>query len=114
MTPIDVVNRYTEAFDSGDLATVESLLDEDFQFQGPLMTATSRKEFFEQLSQFDMTAKTVVHRQIANGSSVARLFDFEMTAPARTTIPMAEWLQVEDGRIVSAKLFYDPALFPKP
>lgn len=114
MSPIETVNRYTEAFDSGDLATVESLLAEDFQFEGPLMTAHSRAEFLEQISQFDMRAKTVVHRQISNGSSVARQFDFEMSTPARVTIPMSEWLQVEHRKIVSAKLFYDSALFPKP
>ena len=78
------------------------------------MKATSRQEFFEQVSQFEMTAKTVVREQIANGSTVARLFDFQMTAPAEVTIPMAEWMQVEDGRIVSARLFYDPSLFPQP
>ena len=114
MTPIDIVNRYTQAFDEHDMATVESLLAEEFEFDGPLMTATSRQEFFEQLARFDLTAKTVVRQQIATGSTVARLVDFEMTAPAQVTIPIAEWLEVEDGRIVSAKLFYDPSLFPKP
>jgi len=114
MNANDVVNRYTEAFDNGDFETVTSLLAEDFRFDGPLMKANSRAEFFEQLQQFSMTAKTVVHRQVANGSSVARIFDFEMTSPVVTTIPMAEWMEVEDGRIVSATLFYDPALFPKP
>jgi hypothetical protein len=114
MSTADVVNRYTEAFDARDLRTVESLLAEDFRFEGPLMSASSRQEFFEQLAQFEMTATTIVRRQIANGSTVARLFDFEMTAPARVRIPMAEWLEVEDGRIVSSQLIYDPSRFPKP
>lgn len=114
MSPTDVVNRYTEAFDAGDMRTVQSLLADDFRFEGPLMTASSRQEFFEQLAQFEMTARTVVRRQIANGSTVARLFDFELTAPAQITIPMAEWLEVEDGKIVASRLFYDPTRFPKP
>jgi len=114
MTPTEIVNRYTEAFDAGDMGTVQSLLAEDFRFEGPLMIASSRQEFFEQLSQFQMTARTVVRRQIANGSTVARMFDFELTAPAQVTIPMAEWIEVAGGRIVSSRLFYDPARFPMP
>jgi ketosteroid isomerase-like protein len=114
MSPTDIVNRYTEAFDAGDMSTVESLLADDFRFEGPLMTASSRKEFFEQLAQFEMTARTVVRHQIANGSTVARLFDFELSAPVHTSIPMAEWLEVENGKITASRLFYDPSRFPKP
>jgi len=114
MSPAEIVNRYTEAFDAGDLPAVESLLAEDFRFEGPLMSASSRQEFFTQLAQFEMKARTVVLRQISNGSTVARLFDFQLTAPKQTTIPMAEFLEVENGKIVSARLFYDPSRFPKP
>lgn len=114
MTPTDIVNRYTEAMDSGDLQAAESLLAEDFRFEGPLMSASSRQQFFHQLAQFEMTARTHVRRQVANGSTVARLFDFQLTAPVQTTIPMAEWIEVANGRITSSLLFYDPARFPTP
>ena len=112
MTATDVVNRYTDAFHSGDMETAASLLSEDFQFHGPLMQAESRADFFEKMAGFNLVAESVVHRMIEHGTTVARVFDFVISEPVSTTVPMAEWMEVENGRITKAWLYYDSAAFP--
>ncbi len=114
MNPIDVVTAYTDAFDCKDMEKAKSVLDTDFHFDGPLMKAESRDEFFAQLANFDLEYQTKEHRVISQGTSVARIFDFAITSPVRATVPMVEWFEVENDKIQSSRLFYDTAIFPKP
>ena len=95
------------------MAGLKTLTCVEFQgVGGPLMQAESRADFFEKMAGFNLVAESVVHRMIEHGTTVARVFDFVISEPVSTTVPMAEWMEVENGRITKAWLYYDSAAFP--
>ena len=108
MSARNVVGAYLDAFFKGqpDYDVVRKLLHDDFSFTGPLMTATSADDFITQLKAMgEMNMRAEIHRLLDDGEYVAALYDF--LGPMRK-LSFAEWFRVQDDKIVSSELHYDP------
>ena len=108
MSARNVVGAYLDAFFKGqpDLDVIRTLLHDDFSFSGPLMTATGADDFIAQLKRMgEMNMRAEIHRLLDDGEHVAALYDF--LGPTGK-LSFSEWFRVQDDKIVSSKLHYDP------
>ena len=111
---VDIVNRFYDATDNRRMNDLRALVSEDVTFAGPLMTTTGSKEYVamnEQLLQFH-TGTRMLH-QFENGDDVCSIYELSMTTPAggSMTLPMADWIQVKNGKIAAQRIYFDPREF---
>ena len=111
MTPADIFRTYLERFTSGDLDGAADLLDDGFTFAGPILQSSGKAEFLAGSAMAGAMARGCdIHRQWVDGDSVCSVYDFHMETPAGAgSIPMAEWSEVRDGKLVSSRLIFDTA-----
>lgn len=110
----DLVDRYFTALTSQDFTTLRTLLHDDLTFKGPLATLNTANDYLHGLEH--VTARmTGAERRIvfAAGEDVCQVYDVTFASPA-VTVPVAEWLQVRDGRIAAIQMFLDARPFAGP
>ena len=105
---LEVANRYFDTWQNKDGEGLADLLSDDFSFIGPI----DRLDKAGMLAAVPMMGKAIekfhVQHQFEDGDNVCCIYDLDMATPAgKMTIPMAEWLQVSNGRISRIKLFFD-------
>jgi SnoaL-like domain len=108
-----VVEQYYDAFDA-HRDDWQDLVTDDVVFDGPVQHARGKAEFTQLTAQFLHAHRaTRLLGRIANGSTVASLFEFVMDTPNRwqLTCPVAEWATVKDGRVSEFRVYYDPRDF---
>lgn len=110
-TAMATVNAYLDAFARKDMAALRRLLSGDFRFRGPLMSLDGVDAFITAMTQFPCEATTEGSRFVAGDDYVAHAFVWKMTKPATADIPMCEFFEVKDGKILASDLFYDSRLF---
>jgi ketosteroid isomerase-like protein len=110
-----VVDRYFSALVQKDFAAMRPLLHDDVTFQGALGKTNTAEEFISGLTGM-MASMTRIERRafFAEGEDVCQIYDLTLASPA-VTLPIAQWLQVRDGRIAMVRVFFDPRpLFAAP
>jgi ketosteroid isomerase-like protein len=114
MTLAETVKSYYEAVESKDMSLLRELLAPDFSFEGPMMTFDGADAFirFMESAPFEASHETI--QMVSDDNSVAHVFLFSITAPAEAEVPMCEIFDLADGKIKSARLFFDTAKFPMP
>ena len=116
-TSLEVVNDYYEATNNKkDPDAAAALLREDFVFAGPLMKVEGKEANIELLKRFlPMHRETRMHKQFVEGEHVCSIYDLVVSNPAGGTItmPIADWMRVEDGKVAEQTIYYDPREFSK-
>lgn len=110
---LDIVHEYYQAIEVKDFEKVRSLIDDQYTFKGPFMQFNGADECIEQMKECSFEAQHEVVRTITDGKQVVLIFDWTCSKPFQGTFRMCEYLQVENGRILSAELIFDTANFPK-
>jgi len=110
----DVVNRFYEVTNARRAQDLAPLVRDDVTLVGPLMQAAGAAEYLamnEQLLGFH--AGTRMLRQFEDGDDVCSIYELDMKTPSggSLTLAMADWIRVEDGRIVSQRIYFDPRGF---
>lgn len=111
MSNAGVYRTYLRLFTSGDKAGAAELLTEDFRFHGPMLRSEGKAAFLEGSEPLCPIMRGAdVHRQWEEGDEVCSIYDFKIETPAGVVaIPMAEWTTFRDGKLTSARLFFDTA-----
>ncbi|MEO3759260.1 nuclear transport factor 2 family protein [Mycobacterium sp. B14F4] len=111
MSNADTYRTYLRLFTSGDKAGAAELLTDDFRFHGPMLQSEGKADFLagsEPLCPIMRGAH--VHRQWEHGDEVCSIYDFDIETPVgAASIPMAEWTTFRDGKLASARLYFDTA-----
>jgi len=108
-----VVLDYLRAFYSADFQTARSLVADNFTFSGPFIHAEGKDAFFSSATGLTPIVRgfQLLH-QWEDGEHVCTFYEFTLDTPAgKGTILAAEWNQVRDGWVVSARLVFDSAQF---
>ena len=113
MSNADIFQSYLERFTSGDVDGAAELLDDSFDFHGPMVQTSGKAEFLASTAGLvPITRGYEMHRVWADGDEVCAVYDFKIETPAGSgSIPMAEWSVIRDGRLVSSRLIFDTAAF---
>jgi hypothetical protein len=111
MTGAEVFAKYLAQFTSGDADGAAELLVDNFRFDGPLLSASTKTEFLDGAAGLSPIMRgSEMRRQWEDGDEVCSFYDFKVETPAGTgSIPMAEWSVVRGGKLVSSRLIFDTA-----
>jgi ketosteroid isomerase-like protein len=107
----EIFRTYLERFTQGNIDGAAELLADDFTFTGPILQSTGKADYLSGSASAAAIARGCeIHRQWAEGSSVCSFYDFKVETPTGAgVIPMAEWSEIEDGKLVSSRLIFDTA-----
>ena len=106
----ETVERYFDAWTSGDFATARELLHDNMTFSGPIDSFDNADAFIETLKALSQILAGVRRRGIvSDDENTCLIYDLE-TAPAGVT-PVAEWYAVRDGKVASLEAFFDARPF---
>lgn len=103
-----IIDRYFAALARKDFDAIRPLLHDDVTFAGVMGTTTNADEYIAGLR--GTTAKmTKLERRVvcADGDEVCQFYDMTLSEPA-TTLNVAQWVTVRDGRIAAARAVFDP------
>ena len=96
----ETVERYFDAWTSGDFATARELLHDNMTFSGPIDHFENADAFVETLKGLSQVVVGIRRRGIVSDDEhTCLIYDLE-TAPAGVT-PVAEWYTVRDGKVAS-------------
>ncbi len=112
MTPDAVAVSYLKAFEAKDQGKVRSYLHDKGLYKGPLNSFESADTFVKEASVFLQIVKKVnIKKVFMDGPEVCVLWDYETVVPSIPVTPIAEWFKVEDGKIRSLHLHFNPVPF---
>lgn len=107
----EIVERYKQAFGSGDVQGARSLLAEDFHFQGPFEEFHSPDDYLQSLAKLaPIVTGMDVKKVLADGDDVVTIYDLQTSTPAGAS-PVAEWATVRGGKIAELRAYFDARPF---
>lgn len=112
---LETVNRfYATTFERRDLDGIAPLVDPAITFEGPMQRLTGADAYVDINPQLlPMHVATRMHAQFENVDEVCSTYELDWRTPAGdlVTVPMADWIQVRDGRVAAQVVYYDPRPF---
>lgn len=113
MSITNIFESYLDRFTSGDVDGAAELLDDSFNFVGPMVQADNKADFLAGASGLGpITRGYTMHRIWEDGENVCAFYDFNIETPVGSgSISMAEWSVIRDGKLVSSRLIFDTAAF---
>jgi predicted ester cyclase len=106
-----VALAYIDACGRKDWDAVTETLDEHVQFLGPGNAVTGAGAYLAVLRRIaPVWVRSDVKKVLSDGPEVCVLYDFVTDTPAGT-VPIVEWLNVEQGKIKSVNLLFDRVAF---
>jgi hypothetical protein len=107
----EIVESYRVAVGSGDFATARTLMQDTMSFQGPLDTFHTADQYLEaQRSLAPIIQRIDVKKVFVDGDDVCVLYDMVTNTPAGTAL-IAEWYQVDGGKISALHAIFDARPF---
>ncbi len=104
----NIVKQFYEAVRKRDLAVARTYLADDLEFIGLFETYHGPAEYLNALKALlGVTVRLEVKTIIAQGDEAAIFFELQTVAPAAATTLVAEWHQIEDGRIRRVQSAFD-------
>jgi hypothetical protein len=103
----ELIDRYHQAWTTGDFTTARSCLADNLDFQGSIDAFSTADAFIEALKGFRQMVRGVTLLQSChddNGSAL--LYDCDTASPAGV-LRTAEFFMVSDGKISSIRLVFD-------
>ena len=97
---------YFDAWRARDFARLRSVLADDVDFAGPLATVTGADECLRGLQGMAQIMTSLeVRKMFDDGSDVLTWFD--LATSVAETVPVANWMHVEDGKITRIRVAFD-------
>lgn len=104
---LDIVNRFMQSQDT-------SLLADDFRFIGPV-DQTTGIDAFTKLNEsfFPLVTGMRMLKQFEHGNDVCSLYEMDLKSPSGTslTLHIADWVVVNNGKMVQERIYYDARAF---
>jgi ketosteroid isomerase-like protein len=102
-----VATAYFDAWKANDFDTMRSLLADDVTFSGPLAQLEGAEDYMKGIEGMSrITSEIAVQKVFVDGPDVLTWYELHTTvAPP---VPVANWLHVEDGKITSLPVAFDP------
>ena len=102
-----IAATYFRAWKERDFTTLRGILADDVTFRGPLATLDNADDCVKGLTGMaEILADIVVRHVFVDGPDVLTWFDLHTTVAPPA--PTANWQHIEDGRITSIDVTFDP------
>jgi hypothetical protein len=101
---------YFEAWQARDFVRLRSVLADDVDFAGPLGQVTGGDECLRGLEGLAKIMTAIEIRQVFTAGSAGSdvLTWYDMATTVADPVPVANWMQVEDGKITRIRVAFDP------
>lgn len=99
----DIVLTFINALNAEDFDTAKSCVRDDLIFEGVLGTRNGAAAYFKDMEK--MRLKYKIKKAFQDGDDVCLLYDINMSG---TDVFTCGWYQLEDGKIKSLKVVFDP------
>lgn len=99
----DVVLAFVNAINSEDFDRAEKYVQDDFVFEGVLGTRNGAHAYFDDMK--NMKLKYQVKKVFAEANDVCIWYDLDISGQ---TIAGCGWYHLEDNKITSLKVLFDP------
>jgi hypothetical protein len=97
---------YLDAAGKNQLDRLSELVAQDVSFVGPMTSTTGRDALVAALKRISAVhVENEIKRVFSDGNEVCVIYDFVTDTMGK--LPTIEWLQIDDGKIRSIKLYYD-------
>lgn len=101
-----IVDSYFAALAARDLASVRRLVHDDLIFTGPLATLDNADDYLTGLEHITANVQQLRRRNVVgSGDDIVQIYDVILPD---AVVPVAEWLNVRDGRIARIEMMLDP------
>jgi ketosteroid isomerase-like protein len=105
--PAHVAKAYFDAWTSNDMDSFRELLAEGVTFDGPLATSANADEAVAGMTKLAaMTERIDIRKRCVDAEDVITWFDLHLEGVE--PMPVANWTRVENGKIVSIRVVFDP------
>ncbi len=113
--PVDVVNDFLDAVETGDMERASECLSSDsFSYVGPIDRFERAEDLIEDLSRLGTILKCIERRRVfVDGDEVCVIVTYVTTVDDIANTRAAHWVRVENGRIVSIEGFLDTRNFAR-
>jgi len=117
MSTQDIVVAFYSSIERKDFEALRAMLHDDLEFDGPMDRAGSADTFVAKLAKLTrLTDSLRMKHLFVDGDRACCVYDLVTATPVGAS-PVAEYLEVRDGRIASIRAHYDSrpwyALFAK-
>jgi ketosteroid isomerase-like protein len=107
---------YFDAWQAGDFARLRSVLADDVDFAGPLGRVKGGDECLRGLEGLAKIMTGIQIRKVFTAGSAGSagpagsdvLTWYDMATTVADPVPVANWMQVEDGKITRIRVAFDP------
>lgn len=104
----EVAKQFYQAVVKRDLTTARTFLADDLEFVGLFETYHGPAEYLAALTGLlGVTVRLDVKTVIAEGNQAAVFFELETRAPVEAVTFVAEWFQVEGGKVRRVQSAFD-------
>ena len=104
----DVLRQFYSGVARRDIASARKYLSDNLVFKGLFQTYRNAEEYLAALKMLlQITVRLTVKAIIAEGNDGAIFFELETRAPPAATTLVAEWHQIEDGKIFRVQSAFD-------
>jgi hypothetical protein len=107
----DIALAYIDACARKKWDAVAPLLADDIKFVGTSNTVTGSTPYLAVLKRLGpVWERSDVRKVFEDGADVCVIYDFVTSTPAGS-VPIVEWLRIENGHIRQINLFFDRVAF---
>ena len=108
----EVARQFYQAVVKRDLTAARTFLADDLEFVGLFETYHGPQEYLTALTGLlGVTVRLDVKTVIGEGNQAAVFFELETRSPVQGTTFVAEWFQVENGKVRRVQSAFDGRLF---
>jgi ketosteroid isomerase-like protein len=102
----NIAATYFDAWKAGDFARLRSVLADDVDFAGPLARVQGGDDCLKGLrGMAQIMTGLDVRKVFLDGADVLTWFD--LATSVAETVPVANWMHVEDGKITRIRVVFD-------
>src|SRR5262245_50571880 len=109
-TPLDIVNRFYQAFYDRRIKDMRALLSEHVTLVTPSLKLTGSAAYVAAAERFlQVPCGIKMVRQFRDEDEVCSIYEQTLTPPAgnSVTVPVADWIEVKDGHIAAQRVYFD-------
>jgi ketosteroid isomerase-like protein len=97
---------YFEAWKARDFARLRSVLADDVDFAGPLGKVSGGDECLRGIEGMSRIMTSIEVRKVFDDESDVLTW-FDLATSVAETVPVANWMHVEDGKITRIRVAFD-------
>jgi hypothetical protein len=103
--------KYFDHWSKKEYQASGKYLDENLSFKGPIDTFNNSKDYLQAINRLaPIVVEVRKKRTFVDGKDACFVYDLVTNTPAGT-VPCAEWIHSEQGKVKSIQVFFDARPF---